>query len=800
MVVVRRIRIILILLLAGVLLAPALPVGASEPQPAPTVSWMQQLDSRGFDAPQAMAIDTWGSVYVTGFTSGAIPGQQPRGGTDAFIVKYDSRGNQMWARQFGASLSSNDYAFAIAVDSSGNAYVAGYTESTFSGHAPQGMADAFVRKYDTAGNELWTQQFGASGRDSAAAVAIDSAGNAYVAGIAEGAFRGQVTAGGGDAFLRKYDGQGNELWTRQFGTRGWDGATSIAVDLSDFIYVAGQAGGALAGHSSSGGYDAFVRKYTGDGEETWTRQFGGIDYSDERVTGVAVDSMGNVYLAGNTDGFLPGYEPSRVRSWPGAPRDFLRKYNGAGTELWTRQLVEPARGPGPGVAVGSSGNIYVAGSGGGALVRKYDAGGNEIASLQQGYGAARGIAVDGFENIHLMGLQEEPFADHPGLLVASVFVSKLDGQGTELWRRWFGSSGSDHAYAVTVDQAGNAYLVGLTDGTFTGETWPGNSQVLVAKYDDSGTLSWLKQFRNSIGDTANVAADSAGGIYVVGFATGGQDAFVRKYGAEGNELWTRVFGTRGYYEVDDVAVDGAGDVYVTAGAILRKYSSEGDELWSRRLPPGLSADNVAAGASDYVYLVGTVHSSLPGQIAASSISILKYDSSGNELWLREFGTGRYDQPHRAVADGAGNLYIAGFTNGVFPGQTRSGSQDAFVAKLDASGNLVWVNQFGTSGADQAYGVAVDRAGNSYVAGLVRGPLEGQTYSGETDAFVRKYNSSGSVLWTYQFGTSGLDRAYGVALDETGGLYVTGYVGGVSTGRILPGNANIFIMKLAEYSG
>ena len=174
----------------------------------------------------------------------------------------------VWIRQFGTF--ANDHATDVAVDTSGNIYVAGETVGALPGQTSSGDWDVFVRKYDGSGSELWTRQFGTFATDHTTDVAIDASGNVYAAGYTGGALPGQSSSGFDDAFVRKYDGSGNELWTMQFGTSTYDYAESVAVDASGNIYVAGETLGALLGQTSSGGLDAFVRKYDSSSNELWT--------------------------------------------------------------------------------------------------------------------------------------------------------------------------------------------------------------------------------------------------------------------------------------------------------------------------------------------------------------------------------------------------------------------------------------------------------------------------------------------------------------------------------------------------
>ena len=167
-----------------------------------------------------------------------------------------------------------------------------------------GGSDLFVRKYDAAGTEVWTRMFGSeagfSGPSDESVTAIDVYGSAvYLAGLTRGSLPGHVNAGGSDAFVSKFDTDGNALWTRQFGTTLSDQAHAIAADATG-VYVGGETLGALPGQTSAGFRDAFVRKYDAAGTEVWTRQFGSTvsSSSADTVSGIAVDASG-VFVAGS---------------------------------------------------------------------------------------------------------------------------------------------------------------------------------------------------------------------------------------------------------------------------------------------------------------------------------------------------------------------------------------------------------------------------------------------------------------------------------------------------------------------
>lgn len=291
--------------------------------------WVRQFGSAGFAEALALGLDGAGNIYVTGYVagSGSLPGQTSSGSSDAFVRKYDPSGTELWTRQFGSTRS--DLAYAVAVDGAGNIYVAGWAMDFLPG---QGYREgsgfgAFLRKYDPSGTELWTRQFGSTIEDAAKALGIDGIGNIYVAGRTYD--RGTSFR---DPFLRKYDPSGTELWTRQFGWSSHDEADAVTVDGTGNAYVVG-----WLQERGSGRGGTFLWKFDPLGKELWTRQLG--DTTGFIAKSLAVEVSGNIYTAGLT----------------------LRKYDPSGVELWTRQVDSTAFGMANAVAVDTAGLIYVAG-------------------------------------------------------------------------------------------------------------------------------------------------------------------------------------------------------------------------------------------------------------------------------------------------------------------------------------------------------------------------------------------------------------------------------------------------------
>jgi uncharacterized delta-60 repeat protein len=390
--------------------------------------WTRQFGSAGGDVAYSVSVGSDGSVLVAGYTSGSLPGQSSAGGGDAFVRKVDAAGNELWTRQFGSG--GTDYANSVSVGSDGSVLVAGYTSGSLPGQSSAGGGDAFVRKVDAAGNELWTRQFGSGGTDYANSVSVGSDGSVLVAGYTDGTLPGQSSAGIRDVFVRKYDAAGAEVWTHQFGTAAaFDAAYSVSVGSDGSALVAGYTAATLPGQSSAGAFDAFVRKYDAAGAEVWTRQFGSAN--DDIAWSVSVGSDSSVLVAGYTNGAFSG------QSAAGNNDVFVRKYDAAGAEVWTRQFGSASPDIAWSVSVGSDGSVLVAGYTQGTLPGQSSAGG------------------------------------------ADGFVRKYDAAGAEVWTHQFGTASGDFAQSVSVGSDGSVLVAGNTDGTLSGQSSAGSGDAFV---------------------------------------------------------------------------------------------------------------------------------------------------------------------------------------------------------------------------------------------------------------------------------------------------------------------------------
>lgn len=164
------------------------------------VEWQRQLGTPDYEWTWGVDTDGQGNLYATGWTLGDLGGENADS-YDAWLTKYDSDGSQQWLKQFGSS--GDDEPFDMIVDSQDNIFITGYTDGNLGGENA-GSFDAWVAKYDIEGNQTWIQQFGTLDFDQAYSITTDSASNLYFVGVTDGSLEG-VNAGSFDAWIAKLD-------------------------------------------------------------------------------------------------------------------------------------------------------------------------------------------------------------------------------------------------------------------------------------------------------------------------------------------------------------------------------------------------------------------------------------------------------------------------------------------------------------------------------------------------------------------------------------------------------------------
>lgn len=311
-----------------------------------------------YTAAFGVAVDANGNVYVYGDRRRInLEGDGPFIEIGVFLAKFDRKGEQQFTRTLGGGVNGT-YSWDLAIDNSGNIFIAGYTFDNLDGNIRNGITDLFITKFDTGGNQLFTKQMGVSGNYTAALdIAIDASNNVYITGETSGGLDGNAKIGNSDAFIIKFDNDGYKQFSRQWGSAGANTyAYSIAIDPSGDVYVGGSINAGLDGNDLTGEADAYIIKFDSDGNKIFTRQIGApatVTY----FTSVSVDKNGHVYIGGTTNGGLGG------NGLIGTYDAFVAKYDSSGVRQFLRQIGDAgAETFGSALTIDTGSNVFLLGT------------------------------------------------------------------------------------------------------------------------------------------------------------------------------------------------------------------------------------------------------------------------------------------------------------------------------------------------------------------------------------------------------------------------------------------------------
>jgi len=301
--------------------------------------------------------------------------------------------------------------------------------------------------------------------------------------------------------------------------------------------------------------------------------------------------------------------------------------------------------------------------------------------------------------------------------------------------------------------------------------------------------AWVRRYNGSGNGpdlATGIAVDEVGNVYITGSSTdsiGGTEGATIKYNSAGAQQWVAHYNRLGDLAdlSDAIAVDASGNVYVTGSStgyyngsdyLTIKYNSNGDTAWVRFYDAGVGRSEqayaIAIDDQGNVYVTGEGI----GDSTYHDYATVKYNSSGEEKWVTRYVSPAVDANDDAAAiaiDDAGNVYVTGKSD------STGTDEDYLTVKYDSSGEEKWVARYNGPGStsDAAYGIAVDQEGNVYVTGYSAGDSTFQDYA------TIKYNSAGARQWVSRYtGPSkfSMDMAYAIAIDNAGNVYVTGTSG------------------------
>ncbi len=473
-----------------------------KPEDDPEDKKIGQFGTTGLDYGYAVATDTYGNLYVAGTTSGSLNGPN-QGSSDVWVTKYNSSGNQVFAKQFGSA--AGESVTEIITDKDGNFYLAGSTTGSFVDTLKSTRgSDAWVAKYSSNGTMLWGRQFGSSAAQtlpgdefgfstSAFGLQLDANGDVYLSGLTindnwKGILDFPVED---DSWVIKLDGAtGNNEWTTSTKITPppqdvdpnfpflaafspfFDESYDLAVDSQGNSYLVGWSQGLTTISDPSRDlqkYDVWLAKVNTAGEIEWVRQFGSADRGSEFGWAVDTDGQDNVYVSGWTNGNLGELSEDFKKA---AARDiFLAKFTPDGEMDFTKQFGSP----------GDDGQYF------------------------------SDMFIDASDNIFLTGYTDGKLGDGDDDKSINAWIGRFDTAGNNQWIQQLGiKDKADYATGVTVNSGGQLFVTGFTEGLL-GTSSSGNAGSAVdawlAELDiEKGKL---QEFEGTSGNVISIADPGA---------------------------------------------------------------------------------------------------------------------------------------------------------------------------------------------------------------------------------------------------------------------------------------------------
>lgn len=418
---------------------------------SPNWLWAKSMGGNYNDIARATTADLNNNVYVAGtFSSSTLylgTANLTNGGTNnVFLAKYDPNGNILWARTAVGNALLQASASAVTTDPSGNAYITGWfgtpsiTFGSFTLFSSNGSEDVFIVKYDPNGNVLWAKNIHGSKNESGHAIHVSGNG-VYITGLfasdtinigSTTLIKNTVNVFSTDAFIAKYDLNGNPLWAKSIKGDKYDESYAIRTDINNNVFVAGHFNSPLLSfgtftltnsESSSSLYNVFIAKYDMSGNFLWAKNSNG---TSDRVTAIATDASGNACITGYFSGDTISFGNFNLINNSGTNDLFIVKYSGLGTVLWAKKAGGIKSDISLGITSDASGNFLVTGP------------------------FASDTAY--FETMTLL--------NDTSWITSDIFVAKYNASGNIVWVKKTGSPTEEIPRCISIDNSGSIIICG----------------------------------------------------------------------------------------------------------------------------------------------------------------------------------------------------------------------------------------------------------------------------------------------------------------------------------------------------
>jgi hypothetical protein len=405
-----------------------------------------------------------------------------------------------WAQRIAGD--GTDYTQCVAADDSGNVYISGFYSSGISfnngAYLPNsGGYDSYIAKYSRTGTCLWAQKISGELNEIVLVITLDKLGNIFVAGYFNSPSltfnNGTVLTNNGnnDAFIAKYSSNGNCQWVQQISGKNTESAYCISVDESNNIFLGGYYSSAPLTFNngislSAEGFENYIAKYDSTGKCLWAQKITG---GSCEINSIGTDGAGNVYLGGYFSSASLNFNNFIKLMNPSSTDAFLAKYNSGGTCQWAQKISASGSDECSNIAVDKTGNVFLAGYYSGSTL-----------SLSSGVTLNNIGSYDGF-------------------------FAKYSTTGNCVWAQKISGTSSDYSNSVAIDNIGNVYVVGnfmstllnFNKGISLNNSNNNNNDVYVAKYTSAGSCLWAERIIGSGNDNINfITVKDSNNIYITG--------------------------------------------------------------------------------------------------------------------------------------------------------------------------------------------------------------------------------------------------------------------------------------------
>ncbi|MBC8374570.1 MAG: T9SS type A sorting domain-containing protein [FCB group bacterium] len=669
-----------------------------------------------------------------------------------------------WMQTYGSELiSADNRSVDMVLDVNGNVYVLGISDLS-SSYFPSTEKNYSVTKFTPNGDFIWEAQYNgpANEHDLASALTVDEVENVYITGRSYG------LNGNYEIATVKYTSDGTEAWVARYNGLNNNGARAktLRVDSAGNIYVMGLSNGISGGIN-----EPIIIKYASDGNEMWVTSANNSEVELFDAREMVLDSAGNIIITGETISDSSSafktirYTPDGIQMWAA-----IYSGNGIG---WNSPID---------MVVDNEGTVYVVGTSiesdsvGKAITIKYSSNGVETWVVEinehgNDWVQPSALAVDANANVYVTGHAFENDS------LISYSTVKYSSDGIEAWVAAYSTSENSWTQptAMALDADANIYVTGITSDSLL--------KYSTIKYSPDGTEIWVAENSdpgNNWEGPVGLAVDAIGNVFVTSTAqdaNGHSNSVTTKYSAEGNELLIIRYARKYSWDnISDLVLDTDGNIYVTGrseGAegnqdyATVKYFPDGNEAWTARYNgPGNGFDWPQALVVDLLGNV-IVTGRSPGSSDDNDYATIKYSPDGNEVWVARYnGQGNDDDNATALTvDAQGNIFVTGYGYGL------AGNEDYATIKYSPEGDEIWVAGYNGTGDDRdvAFSLTTDSEGYVYVTGYSKG------LDSNSDYLTIKYTPDGTELWVARYNGpgNGWDIAKNVVVDGGGNVFITG---------------------------